>query len=247
MENSAYLALLIPSFLAGVLTVLAPCVISLLPVILGGNLGQKNPWRPLVIAGSLGVSGLIFTLLLKATTALLGIPQEVWKWLSGLLVLLFGVVMIWPALWDKFAHALKLDKSKSFLNVARKDGPWGAVLLGAALGPVFSTCSPTYALILAIVLPASFVAGLLNLLAYTLGLVLILLAIGYGGQAVSRRFRFAANPNGWFKKLLGVLLVLTGLMVLTGFDKTFEAWIIEQGYFGPIDIEESLIDSVELP
>lgn len=237
---------LIPSFLAGILTVLAPCVISLLPVILGGTLGQKNPLRPLVIAGSLGVSVVVFTLLLKATTAFISIPQEFWRYFSGGIVVLFALSMVFPNVWDAISIKLKLYKSESLLaKNGKKEGLGGAMLLGASLGPVFTTCSPTYALILAIVLPNNFFIGFLNLLAYALGLVVLLLAIGYGGRAVSNRFRFAANPNGWFKRGLGIVLLLTGLIILTGFDKDIETWILDQGYFGPIEFEQSLIEKAE--
>lgn len=237
---------LLISFLAGLLTVLAPCVLSLLPVILGGTLGQKNPWRPLLIAGSLGVSVVLFSLLLRATTALFGVPDEVWKIISGGLVLVFGLTMVFPSVWEKLAFKLKLYKSEGLLEKSgKKDGALGAVLLGASLGPVFTTCSPTYVVILAIILPESFFVGFINLLAYALGLTLLLVLIGYGGQWVTKRLRFAANPRGWFKRALGVLLVLTGVAILTGFDKTIEQKILEAGYLGPIELEQSLLDGVE--
>ncbi|MDF2461535.1 MAG: cytochrome biosis protein, partial [Candidatus Saccharibacteria bacterium] len=78
------MALLILSFFAGVLTVAAPCILPLLPVIIGGTLvrdGEKGkPWvRPVLIAAGLAVSVVVFTLLLKATTLLLGIPQVLWQ------------------------------------------------------------------------------------------------------------------------------------------------------------------------
>lgn len=239
--------LLIPSFLAGILTILAPCVLSLLPVILGGTLGEKNPWRPLAIALSLGVSVIAFTLLLKGTTYLIDIPQSFWTYFSGGIVILFGLTMVFPSVWTALSVKLKLYKSEGLLEKGgKKEGLGGAIFLGAALGPVFTTCSPTYALILAIVLPNNFFIGLINLFAYALGLVILLLAIGYGGRAVTQKFRFAANPNGWFKRGLGVLLVATGIIISTGFDKDIEAWILEQGYFGPIEFEQSLIEDFEL-
>jgi len=239
--------LLFASFFAGMLTILAPCVITLLPVILGGSLGQQNKWRPLIIALSLGVSVIIFTLLLKATTVLLGVPPEVWKIISGGLVLIFGLTMLFPNQWWKLAHKLKLYKSESLLvKNGKKDGLLGAVFLGASLGPVFSSCSPTYTVILAIVLPSNFIIGLVNMIAYSLGLVLLLIVIGYGGRSVSQKFKFAVNPNGWFKKTLGVILFLTGFMVITGLDKDLEAWIIQHGYLGPIEIEQSILEGVDL-
>lgn len=237
---------LIPSFIAGLLTVLAPCVVTLLPVILGGSLGTKNPWRPLVIAGSLGVSVILFTLLLKATTTFIGIPQEFWRSISGILVILFGITMVFPVLWEKLSFKMRLYKSESLLEKSgKKEGMKGAVLLGAALGPVFTTCSPTYAIILAIVLPANFGIGLLNLIIYTFGLVLLLLAIGYGGQKVSKRFKFAVNPTGWFKRGLGVILLITGFLVISGLDKTLEITILNAGYLGPIEIEQTLLEQVQ--
>lgn len=233
---------LLPAFLAGMLTILAPCIFSLLPVILGGSLVGKNPWRPLVVTLSLGLSVMVFTLLLKATTLFIEIPTSFWSTFSGALIIFFSLTLLFPTAWTRISIALGFNKSEALLHKgAQQSGLKGEVLLGASLGPVFSSCSPTYAIIVAQVLPASFAVGLLNLLVYVIGMMLPLLAIGYGGQAVVRRFRFAANPNGWFKKGLGILLLVVGLMILTGFDKTLETAILESGYLGPIEIEQGLL------
>ena len=237
--------LLITSFLAGLLTVLAPCVLALLPVILGGSLGSKNPWRPLIITISLGISVIIFTLALKATTALIGIPDIVWKSISGGLITFFGITMLFPSLWNRLAFKLKLYKSEALLHKSgERQGIAGAILLGASLGPVFTTCSPTYALILATVLPQSFTVGFINLLVYTVGLMIPLLIIGYGGQRLTKKIRWAVNPNGWFKKTLGIILILVGFAIFTGYDKIIEAKILQSGYLGPIGIESSLIEDL---
>ena len=86
--------LLIISFLAGVLTALAPCILPLLPVIVGGSLeaaGDSGSRRRMyTIVASLGASVVLFTLLLKASTALIGIPPYVWTWLSGSIVGFLG-------------------------------------------------------------------------------------------------------------------------------------------------------------
>jgi cytochrome c biogenesis protein CcdA len=236
--------LLIPSIISGVLTILAPCVLSTLPVIIGGSLSDQSKSRPLIIVGSLAISMIVFTLLLKVSTSLIGIPQSFWKWLSGGLVTLFGLTILFPTLWNNVAFKLKLYKSESLIAKSNKKEGWkGAALLGASLGPVFTTCSPTYVVVLAIVLPQSFTIGLLNLIAFALGLSIPLLAIGYGGQKVCNRFKGLANPNGWFKRGLGILLILTGLAIFTGLDKDLEAYIIDKGYLGAIELEQSLLDN----
>jgi cytochrome c biogenesis protein CcdA len=233
--------LLVTAFLAGVLTVLAPCILMLLPVILSGSLAEKDRFRPLVIVASLGVSVIFFSLLLKGTTLLIDIPNEFWTTLSSGILFFFGLTLLFPQLWTALSLRLDLHRSDALLHKsARHENRFGAVLLGAALGPVFTTCSPTYAVILAIILPSSFMLGVLNLAAYSMGLALVLLFIAYGGQSVVQRFRFAANPHGWFKKILGLLLVATSLAIFTGFDKTLETLILDGGYLGPIQLEEAI-------
>jgi len=239
---------LIPAFLAGVLTMLAPCTITLLPVIIGGTVGEKNKWRPIIITLSLGVSIILFSLLLKGSTILIGIPNYVWRYISGGLIVLFGITLVFPSLWDTLAFKLKLYKSEGLIEKSNKQGGLkGSILLGASLGPVFTTCSPTFTLILAIILPQSFSIGAINIIAFALGLMIPLTLIGYGGQAIAAKFRPAANPRGWVKKTLGILLLLTGLAIFTGFDKTIESYILDTGYLGPIEIEQSLLESVEMP
>src|SRR5688572_8755916 len=209
------ISLLIASFVAGVLTVAAPCILPLLPVIVGGASvqSQKRQWyRPLVIAGSLALSVVVFTLLLKSTTALLGIPQQVWQVISGGIVLLFGIVLLWPAAWERVAVASGLyGTSNGFLQASyRRKGLLGDALMGAALGPVFSSCSPTYALIVAAILPESFGEGIAYLLAYAVGLAAILLLVAMLGQTVVQKLGWAANPKGWFRRGIGVLFILVG-------------------------------------
>ena len=235
---------LLASFFAGVLTVLTPCVITLLPVTLSGSLGQESPLKPLIIAGSLAVSVIIFTLLLKATTLLIAIPAEFWRSISGILIILFGVTMVAPILWEKLSFKLKFYKSEKFLHKSgQKKGVWGSILLGASLGPVFTTCSPTFAVILAIILPNNFAVGFINLTAYTFGLFSILVFIGYGGQKIVNYFKFAVNPNGLFKRSLGVVLIVVGLLIITGYDKTLESTILNSGYNGATGLESSIISS----
>lgn len=236
------MGLLLASFLAGTLTILAPCILSLLPIILGGSLTAKHPLRPLVIALSLGASVIIFTLLLKASTIFITIPDQFWQWISGGIIIFFGLSMTFPELWEKVGMALGFYKSQNLLAKAEEGDSLGsAALLGAAMGPVFTTCSPTYLLIVATVLPASFLNGLANLMLYTLGLMLMLLLIGYGGRTIVQKLRFAANPDGWFKRSLGILMIIVGISIITGFHKTLEAWILDTGYSGPIQIEKSLL------
>lgn len=240
---------IIVSFVAGVLTAAAPCILPFLPIVIGGSVahgempGERSSLRhPLTIIASLSVSIVVSTLLLKATTLFLGVPTSVWSFVSGGIIVLFGLTMIVPSLWENSmvwtgwqAGANRLmARSQQNRGVARD------VLLGMALGPVFNSCSPTYALIVAVILPVSFANGVLYLAAYVVGLALILLLISLAGRAVVEKLRWLSNPGGIFKKALGGMFIVVGCAIIFGVDRHVQAYVLEQGWYDPImRVEES--------
>ena len=124
----------------------------------------------------------------------------------------------------------------------RRSGVGGDILLGAALGPTFSSCSPTYALILATILPVSFAEGVLYIVVYAAGLAIALLLVAFLGQAFARKLGWLASPTGWFRRVVGILLVVVGVAVILGLDKQFQAFVIEQGWYAPIqNLEEGFV------
>lgn len=226
------MSLLVLSFVAGVLTVLAPCILPLLPIIVGGSVAdQKRPARPYIVTASLAISIILFTLLLKFSTSLLGVPVFVWQVISGLIITTLGVGILWPQLWERFGAKLNLTGSNLLGKAGKQKGIAGDILTGAALGPVFNSCSPTYAFIVAGILPASFGQGIAYLLAYALGLAGILLLIALLGQKITTKLGWASNPNGWFKRIIGALFVMVGLSVLTGFDHFIQSYFVQQGWY----------------
>ena len=241
------MTLLVVSFLAGILTTFAPCILPLLPVIIGGGISssrtkKQNFRRGLIIVGSLGVSVIIFTLLLKATTALLGVPQEVWRVLAGGIVLLLGINYLFPRVWQTVILKLGMSQrsNATLYKASATSSTGGAILTGAALGPVFTSCSPTYALIVAAVLPASFFEGLLYLVSYVIGMAIVLLLVIYLGQKIISKLGWALNEHGIFHKVIGVIFVIVGIGVILGFDKSAQTFLLERGvYDGTSGFEES--------
>lgn len=241
-------ASLIGALAAGILTVAAPCVLPLLPVIVGGSVvrggGERRArWRPYVIAASLAVSVVAFTLALKATTALLGIPPQVWQVVSGTIVILLGIDLLFPAIWDRIStrSGLQSRTNTALDRSVSRQSFGGDILTGAALGPVFSSCSPTYALIVAVVLPVSFAEGLAYVVAYALGLAGMLLLIALLGRRLVTRLGWLADPDGWFRRTVGALFILVGIAVITGFDKQLQVWILDAGLYDPIAAFEEWI------
>jgi cytochrome c biogenesis protein CcdA len=259
------------ALVAGVLTTLAPCVLPLLPIIVGGSMAgalaeegaqstsasgavgttthqavkqRSAVARALVITISLGVSILVFTLALKATTALIGVPPQAWQWVSGGVLIALGVVGAFPDLWERLSARLGLQaRSAQRLGAARRrDGVGGEILTGAALGPVFTSCSPLYGYVIVTVLPAEPVRGLVLLGAYIIGLCATLLLIALAGQRVVARFGWAADSHGWFRRGLGIVFIIVGVLVATGWMRDIETWIVDNAPFAPWNLDAQFIE-----
>ena len=230
------------SFLAGILTVLAPCALPLLPVIIGGGVGGSK-WRPYSITFSLATSLIFFTVLLKLTSLLINIDPNYIKYFSGLIIIILGLISIFPSIWDKITIRFGFSKKSDTLleSANQKKGVLGDILTGFALGPVFSSCSPTYALALATVLQGKIIDGAINMFFYILGLVLIFLLISIFGRNLTKRLKFIVDPQGVFKKVLGVIFVIVGLTIATGFDKKIEIFVANN-VFNITSVEQKLLN-----
>lgn len=261
---------LLGALVAGALTTLAPCVLPLLPVIVGGSVASDtqrvagaaatasvgsagsvstqtrvNPSpvrRALVVTAALGVSVILFTLLLRASSALLGVPSSVWSGISGGILVLLGLGMALPDACEWVASRLDLQgRSSRRLGSARQaDGTTGAVLTGFALGPVFSSCSPLYAYVVVTVLPAEPARGLTLLGAYVVGLCGTLLVL-MAGQRFIRRLGWAVDAHSALRRVLGVVFVLVGVGVLLGWARAVQTWVIEHSPVRPGELDSGFI------
>jgi cytochrome c biogenesis protein CcdA len=236
------------SILAGVLTILAPCILPLLPVVIGTADGTARgiSRRAVVVITSLSISVIAFTLLLKATTLFITIPDSFWTWFSGSIIAFLGIVTIFPSPWNKipFINKVNLLSNKALGTGYQKDSYYGDMLIGASLGPIFTTCSPTYLFILATALPASPIAGFVYLIGFTLGLAISLFVVAYLGQKFVHKIFANENRTIKLKRIFGVLFLIVGIAIITGYDKRLSSIILDTGFGGTINFEEKLINSV---
>jgi cytochrome c biogenesis protein CcdA len=227
------MAFLFISFIAGILTVLAPCILPLLPVIIGGSISDgENKHKSSTIIISLIVSIILFTLILKWSTAFVSIPPIVWKAISGGILILFGLTAAFPGLWERlpFVGKLSVGSNKLLGKGVMKKGAKSDILIGAALCPV---------------LPTSFGKGLLYLFVYALGLGLMLFLIARLGQKFTDKLGNVSDPRGWFKRGLGLLFILVGVFVLSGLDKKVQSAIVDGGFFDITKIETMISEKLK--
>ena len=242
------MSLLIVSFLAWILTILAPCVLPLLPIILWASVeDSKDKYRPYIIILSLILSIVIFSLLLKVSTVFIWVDPIIWKLFSWVILIVFWILTIFPNLWKNFSTKIWFawKSNQKLWESSQKKWYFWAIMVWISLWPVFSSCSPTYAVILAVILPVSFFVWLLNLFAYALWLWIMLLLISLLWQKFVWKLKWASSPNSLFKKFLWILFLAIWLAIISGYDKVIETKVLNSWYFDITRIEQWILDKAE--
>jgi len=218
------------SLVAGSLTTLSPCVFPILPLVLGGAV-QNNRFAPLAMGLGMATSFALIGILLGALGPALDIDSDSVRLFGAWLLVSFGLVMLVPALNRRFTEWMLPIASGANAASARLDGGslGGALLLGGVLGLVWSPCSGPL-LASALTLVASEGGALRG--GTILGLFGIGAALPLVGVAYASRRGFNA-ARGWvlariegIKKAFGLLILLTGIAILSGADKQLEAWVV---------------------
>ena len=152
--------------------------------------------------------------------------------------------MLLPGLWANIMIKTGMEhRSQSLLGGAfkNKNRTISAILPGFALGPIFSSCSPTYTWVIATVLPSNTITGLFYLFIYCLGVAVSLLAIALLGRKILERVKWASNPNGWFQRSIAILFIVVGVFVITGFDKKIQSYLVEKDILNLVQLEQKLV------
>jgi cytochrome c biogenesis protein CcdA len=222
------------ALLAGVSTVASPCVLPVMPILLGTSVNQPGRTRPLVIVAGFIVAFTGFALLLGAVSSVVHLAQEALRNTAIAMLALSGVLRLWPAPYDWLVRQLqqvwqRWRPAAATMPVARS-GHGAAFVLGMSLGAVWTPCAgPVLASILALVVRAQDPAWSAWLLSsYAVGAAIPMLAIIYGGQLATRQVRLLARHAQRLQQLFGALVVLTALAIYLQYDILAYAWLSSQ-------------------
>lgn len=218
------------ALLAGVVTIGGPCILPLLPIILGTSTTGRHPLRPVAIVFGFTLTFTGFALLFSVFGGILGLPASTWRLVAAVVIGLFGLLMVFP----KAQAALFAKVEPMVQKLAPKTDPtkndlWSGFILGLSLGIVWTPCAgPVLGSILTLIAANQniFQAGAL-LFAFAVGAGLPMLLIAYGGQAAVQKVRFLSKYTTLVQQMFGFLIILVAIGLITEFDLTIQAWLLE--------------------
>ena len=219
------------SFIAGGLSILSPCVLPILPIVLGVASSEQK-WGPAALAAGLSVSFVVIGLFVATVGYAMGLDADVFRYVAATLMVAIGVVLVLPRLAAPLAVAggpIAVWADRHFEGL-RANGIAGQFAIGFLLGAVWSPCvGPTLG-------AASLLAAqgrdlgevAIVMLAFGAGAALPLLALGaLSREAVMRGRHALASAGQGIKAALGLAFVAIGVLVLTGLDKSVETALVE--------------------
>jgi cytochrome c biogenesis protein CcdA len=219
---------LVLALLAGVVTVAAPCTLPMLPILLGASVGQTGRVRPAMIALGFVLSFSATALLLSAITRIIHFDPNVLRSAAAVLLLGFGLLMVWPAPFEWLSIRIGGQlNGGSAGNTRPHQGNVGGFVLGTTLGLVWTPCAgPVLGSILTIVATSSDTAWASALLVvYAMGAAIPMLAIAYGGQAITTRVRGVARISPRLQQGFGIVVIAFAVLSYFQYDTLVVAWL----------------------
>jgi cytochrome c biogenesis protein CcdA len=218
--------------LAGLATVASPCVLPVLPILLGvstdASAGTQARSRPLLIVAGFVVAFSGFALALGAVSASAQLAQDTLRNLALALLALTGLLRLWPAPWDRLVAwsrgVIERLRGPSTVAIAPK-GQGSAFVLGLSLGAVWTPCAgPVLASILALVVQAHDprrAAALIGL--YAIGAAIPMLGLIHGGRLAAQRVRVLARHALTMQRVFGVLVIASAAAIWLQLDSLLVA------------------------
>jgi cytochrome c biogenesis protein CcdA len=215
---------LVLALLAGVVTIATPRTLPILPILLGSSMGQTSPIRPALIALGFVASFSAVALLLGGLTQIFDFDPNILRSVAAVLLLGFGLLMIFPALFERITGRVGGFASGA---AAHDLSNLGGFVLGTTLGLVWTPCAgPVLGSILTIIATSQDIAwASVLLVAYTIGAAIPMLLIAYGGQTVTTRIRALARITPRLQQAFGVVVIGFAVASYLQYDTLIVAWL----------------------
>lgn len=225
-------------YIAGLLTLINPCVLPVLPIALATSISEHK-LGPVALAAGMSLTFTFFGMFITVLGPSIGLSIDVVSNIGASIMILFGVILLVPKLSDKFASATEGFSSKADANInqlSANDNKSPAAGLkqqfigGGLLGAVWVPCiGPTIGGAISLASQGqNLIWATLIMLAFSLGISTVILALAYGTREaiMARRdkMKFIAEKS---KPIMGIAFVIVGLLILTKFYQTLEILLLD--------------------
>lgn len=220
--------LLVFAFLAGVVTILSPCILPILPIILSSTIDSSGKRRPLGVVAGFVLSFTFFTLFLSSLVKLLGIPADTLRIVAIAILIIFGLSLL-VSQFQSFLEQLFVKLARFVPHGQTRTGFWGGLVIGLSLGLLWSPCvGPILASVisLAILGTVTFQAFLITL-AYSIGTAIPMLIIMMTGSAALQKVPWLVRSSANIQKAFGVIMILTAVGIMLNIDRKFQTFILK--------------------
>ncbi|HAG52770.1 MAG TPA: cytochrome C biogenesis protein [Alphaproteobacteria bacterium] len=228
------------AYIAGIVSILSPCVLPLLPIILVGSLDAHKK-GPLMLSLGLVTSFTLFGLFFATIGLSMGLNQAALQAVTSTLMIIFGLVMVSDRLYQKFSSVMSWSVSgvHSKISLMNFNGLKGQYILGILLGTVWVPCvGPTLGAAIGLAAQGEqLIYAASIMLVFSLGIATPVLAMGMLSQKSMHKFKAKLmKGSGLAKTLLGVLFIGIGLLILSGgliqlenflINNVFPGWLID--------------------
>jgi cytochrome c-type biogenesis protein len=218
------------AFLAGLLSILSPCVLPLVPIVFGTALSAHR-LGPVVLVAGLTLSFLVMGVVVAGAGYSIGLEESALRFVSALLLVAVGIVLMVPQLQAQVALAAGpiSNWTEQKLSTTTSTSLGGQFLVGLLLGVVWTPCvGPTLGAASVLASQGEQLGEVVaTMAAFAVGSSLPLLLIGLLSREAFLRWRgrfVTAGTTG--KMVMGSLLVATGLLFVTGTDKVVQAGLL---------------------
>lgn len=216
------MVLILFAFLSGLVTILAPCIWPLLPIILSSTIAHRGKLRPLGITLGIMLSFSIFTLSISFLVNALHIDTNIIRITAVIILVFLGIMMIVPALSKLLEGFVSKLSGQVGGNVQQGSGFGGGFILGLALGIIWSPCAGPILAAIATLAALGKVSTMVIAItiSYIIGVGIPLLLFAYGGQIVVKKTRFLSSQTGRIQQIFGVILLITAVAIYTNYSTT---------------------------
>lgn len=217
--------------LAGLLTTLSPCVLPILPILLG-SATAAHPRAPLALAGGLAASYAVIGTLVAWAGSAIGMDTAIFRNVGAAILGLLGLLLMSASLQRRFATATSGigDAGNNVISRLNLDGLRGQFVIGLALGVVWSPCvGPTLGAAIVLASQGAHLPQVALLMGvFGVGAAMPVIGLAYLSRAAMMKVRgklIQAGKAG--KTALGITMVAIAVLILTGADKPLEAWLVD--------------------